>query len=443
MTVWADRLRTGHKCPTAYAGFQPFVTLHSDTSRTHPMPRRIQPAKIANRGDRLALKRRRAPYGLTNVAPRIRLGYRRTKSAGTWVLEAADGRGGEWQARVGVADDYENADGEHVLDFWQAADKARAMVRGASGNAPATWADALDTYETDLRTRGGDAYNAGRVRCHLRATLANKPVALLTAAELRRWRDGLLDRGVTSANLVRMLKGAKASLNLAADLDPRIRDRPWKVGLSRLADTYTPVNKVLPDSDVLRLVAEAYALDPDFGLFVDVLASTGTRTSQACALLVADLQADRTDPRLMMPSSRKGKGRKEITRKPVPIPLSLARKLKQAVGNRRGDAPLLTRADGTGWDSNKAELGTLFGEVARRAGIEATAYSLRHSSIVRALLVGTPTRVVASMHDTSTVMLERVYSHFILDHADTVARRGLLDTAQPAAENVVSLPGRR
>src|SRR5262249_50763448 len=97
--------------------------------------------------------------------------------------------------------------------------------------------------------------------------------------------------------------------------------------LSRLTDTYTPVNKVLPDSDVLRLVAEAYALDADFGLFVDVLASTGTRTSQACQLLVADLQADGVAPRLMLPSSRKGGGRKEITRKPVPIPISLARTL--------------------------------------------------------------------------------------------------------------------
>ena len=85
----------------------------------------------------------------------------------------------------------------------------------------------------------------------------------------------------------------------------------------------------------------------------------------------------------------------------------------------------------------------LFSEVARRTGIACTAYSLRHSNIVRALLAGVPTRVVASSHDTSTTILERVYSAFILDHADAVARRGLLDTAQPAADNVVTLPGRR
>ena len=40
-------------------------------------------------------------------------------------------------------------------------------------------------------------------------------------------------------------------------------------------------------------------------------------------------------------------------------------------------------------------------------------------------------------------MIEKSYSAFISDHADTVARRGLLDTGQPAAGNVVSLPGRR
>jgi hypothetical protein len=144
----------------------------------------------------------------------------------------------------------------------------------------------------------------------------------------------------------------------------------------------------------------------------------------------------------MMPTSRKGRGQREITRRPVPIPVSLAVKLKQAAGGRRGTAPLLTRSDGTAWDPSNRKLGTLFDAAARHAGIEATAYSLRHSSIVRALLAGTPTRVVASLHDTSTIILERVYSAFILDHADTVARRGLLDTAQPAVDNVISL-GRR
>ena len=72
-----------------------------------------------------------------------------------------------------------------------------------------------------------------------------------------------------------------------------------------------------------------------------------------------------------------------------------------------------------------------------------TLYALRHSSIVRALLAGVPARVVAVQHDTSIMMLERTYSALISDHSDAVGRRGLLDIAQPAAGNVVALPGRR
>ena len=365
------------------------------------MARKVRPAaKIDSRSARLALPRQRRPHGYTLIAPGVWVGYRRTKGAGTWDLKVANGKGDYWHAKIGPADDYEDADNAHVFDFWQACERGRAMARGQTTDSrPATWAAALDTYEADLRARAGDAVNASRVRHHLTSTLASKPVALLTAAELRRWRDDLIRSGISPATVVRTLKSAKASLNLAADL-------------------------------------------PNFGLVVDVLASTGTRTSQACRLLVADLQAEGPAPRLMMPSSRKGKRHKEITRKPVPIPASLAHKLKQAAGDRDRSAPLLTRADGSAWNPNKPELVNLFAEVARRTRIEATAYSLRHSSVVRMLLAATPTRVTASVHDTSTLLLEKTYSAYILDHADALARRGMLDTGQPAQDNVVGLPRR-
>jgi hypothetical protein len=72
-----------------------------------------------------------------------------------------------------------------------------------------------------------------------------------------------------------------------------------------------------------------------------------------------------------------------------------------------------------------------------------TGYSLRHSSIVRALLAGVPARVTAANHDTSVAELERTYSAFIADHADSVARRGLLEPAAVSDAKVVPLAGRR
>jgi hypothetical protein len=82
------------------------------------------------------------------------------------------------------------ADGEHVLTWWQAQDKARSLARGneAGGDRPVTVAEAIEDYERDLVARGGDPVNASRVRGHLTPALLAKPVALLEPKELRRWR---------------------------------------------------------------------------------------------------------------------------------------------------------------------------------------------------------------------------------------------------------------
>jgi hypothetical protein len=62
---------------------------------------------------------------------------------------------------------------------------------------------------------------------------------------------------------------------------------------------------------------------------------------------------------------------------------------------------------------------------------------------VRQLLANVPIRVVATLHDTSVKMIERTYSRHIASHSDDIARRALLQIEQPAANNIVALPGRR
>jgi integrase len=412
------------------------------------MPRKLR-VKIDNATSRLKLPARRAPHGLTSIAPGLKLGYRRpkdSKAAGIWVMESY-AKGKEWQKRIGAADDFEDADGEHILDFHQAAELARKMVRGTPAGAPATWAQALDAYEADLKTRGGSKYNADQVRNHLgrdAPALLLKPVALLTAGELARWRNDLMVSGLQPASVARILKSARASLNLAASHDDRIHNRnAWRVGLGGVSDDYIPRNQVQPDTVVQKIIAEAYALDAEFGLFVHVCAATGARASQVARLTVANLLADC----LMMPSSRKGKTRK-VTYHPVPISPGLAERLKRAAKGRPLDAPLLTR-DGEAWDletNHKRAVQDPFAIVAERLGLKKlsgegweTMYALRHSSIVRAILAGTPPFLVAKNHDTSLAMLEKTYGKYIAAAAGDIARRGLLADA----DNVVSLAERR
>jgi hypothetical protein len=69
----------------------------------------------------------------------------------------------------------------------------------------------------------------------------------------------------------------------------------------------------------------------------------------------------------------------------------------------------------------------LYRQAAEHAGIKGTIYALRHSSIVRSLLANVPIRIVATLHDTGILMVERTYSAFIADHADAVARPALIE----------------
>jgi hypothetical protein len=90
----------------------------------------------------------------------------------------------------------------------------------------------------------------------------------------------------------------------------------------------------------------------EFGRLIEAAAVTGARRSSLARLEVADLQAERNDPRLMMPTSAKGKGVKRIDRVPVPIPRSLAITLLQAAAGRPPSALLLCKPDGRAWLPN-------------------------------------------------------------------------------------------
>jgi integrase len=275
---------------------------------------------------------------------------------------------------------------------------------------------------------------------HLAPDLRGMAVALLAAGDLRRWRDGLT-KTLAPSTINRTCTALKAALNLVADHDERIANRrAWETGLGTIPDAERSRNVILSDADIRWIIAEAQALSPEFGMFVEVAAVTGARVSQLSRLEVQDLQADRADTRLLMPTSRKGRGTKKMQRHPVPIPAGLALSLQAMTTDRPATAPLLLKPSGDAW--RKSDHSRLFRRVATAAHqdpAEVTIYALRHSNIVRQLLAGVPIRVVAANHDTSVAMIERTYSRYISDHADTLARGALLDTSAPVGGDVVPI----
>jgi integrase len=415
------------------------------------MARKVSFSALESRSARLRLKIRRLPYSGPSLARGISLMYRRNKTNGTWVLKASDGHGAYWTKGFALADDFENSDAKNVLTFHEAQDAAKKLARGESGtadSAPITLDDALKDYRRDLEARNANTYNSDWPRLHLSSVLLSKPVALLSAGELTKWRDGLLGT-MAPATVNRLCRCVSAALSLARQHDDeRIKNQQaWEIGLAGLPDAQQSRNVILPDDKVREFVATAYRLDYQFGLLTDTLAITGARPSQAVRLRVEDLHDHPVRPKLMMPKSAKGGGRnrsvKRVERFSVPITVQLAAMLKEAARDRADDAPLLMQSDGRPWDKNPGQnYHRQVDKAVTTIGLDpavVSIYALRHSSIVRMLLQNIPIRLVASLHNTSTVMIEKTYSRYITEHSDDISRRALLQREPLSGDSIVAL----
>ena len=419
---------------------------------TQKMARNVRHSSLETRTARLKLAVRRKPYSGPSLARGVALQYRRNKTNGTWVLKASNSHGKYWTKAIAEADDFDESNGSTILTFFEVQDVAKKLARGddSTANAPISVDDALKAYQRDLEARSANPYNAEWPRIHLTPVLLAKPVQLLAATELKKWRDGLLTK-IVPATVNRLCRCLCAALELAAQHDDRIKNRHvWQIGLAGLPDAQEARNVIISDGKVREFVGSAYELDHQFGLLADTLAITGARPSQAVRLRIDDLHYHPVRPKLMMPKSAKGGGRNRAAKKSgrysVPITLQLAAKLKVAINGRAEDAPLLLQSDGRPWDSNPGQnYHRQVDKVVAAIGLDpavVTMYALRHSSIVRMLLQNIPIRLVASLHNTGVTMIEKHYNRYIVEHSDEISRRALLQHEEPqavVADNVIVL----
>jgi integrase len=405
------------------------------------MARRIRDSVLDSRNARLKLAPRGEPYW-KEVERGVHIGYRRRPDgkAGTWaVREFANGK--YKIDRVGVADDLSDSDGKLILSFWQAVEAIRkrtaqlgAVRHDDAPTARTTIREALDVYEADLKVRGGDVTSVARVRLH-GEKLLSKAVGLVTANDLKTWRNGLRS-SLSIGSVNRVASALRAALNAVADSDEKASRHAWEVGLKAVSDgEISARNVIVADGQIVKIVAASYGIDAAFGLLIEVAATTGARIGQIARITVGDLQA----ARVMIPTSKKGQGKKARLI-PVAIPAALVLKLKAAGKGRAANDVLLVKTDGEPW--GKSTHNRRFAEAVERAGFDPdviTANALRHSSIVRMIRKNIPLRIVAVTHDTSTKMIEQHYSREIADVSHDLTSAALLDLSNATAANVVAI----
>lgn len=435
------------------------------------MARTLLESKIAGRTDRRKLKPRDKPYW-RSLDPDTHLGYRRAEQGGRWVVRWRTGPG-YTQRPLGVADDEIR---EGALDFDAAVRAARQLVeaerrmqKAAAAGPALTVASAVETYaaardardskrkkkacRSDARSRL-ERYVIGRQTRGKRnaiaaAPLADIPLHELSESDLIAWRSALPDtlKGATKQRLINDLKAAlntsyrnnrsRLPASLPAAIQHSLRADRGEADSEPVARD----GQILSNDEVRRLIQaareidEERAWDGDLFRMVALLAATGARFSQIARLRVGDALND--PPRLIVPSSWKGRGNSKPSIK-CPVLPEILDALQPVMAGRASGAPLLERwrskqvpgsirwerAERGEWRS-ASELTRPWDAIRRRAGMkdEVVAYSLRHSSIVRALRLNQPTRLVAQQHDTSVAIIERHYGRFISDGLDELAAR--------------------
>jgi integrase len=394
----------------------------------------------------------------------VHLGYRKGVRTGRWLVRWRTGVGYK-QAPLANADDALDADGKETLSFDQALKGARDhVVRMRAGPAekqpgPApkvreaalAYAAAIDTRQ---KAAGGFVWGDTRSRLKnyvLSHAIANIELPKLTEAHIQTWRESLGSRKLSPASVKRVSSmfravlyeaGRKHRRQLGGEFRSMVRDA-FEVSTQERAAIATRPNVILSDAELERLLVAARTIDAegawDGHLFnlVAYLAATGARFSQIARCTVGEFQPELE--RLMVVVSQKGQGVKEKTHIAFPLDRSLIVELQPLIEGRMTDELLLqrwafARPGGKAWSRSHlrgwrpAEITKPFRKIVDRAGLppKVTAYALRHTSIVRCLRRRLPVRLVASMHDTSTDMIERHYSAHIDDALSDVMKLAVI-----------------
>jgi integrase len=393
-----------------------------------------------------------------SIDPDVHLGYRKGTRTGRWLVRWRLGDGRYRQEVIGTADDVLVADGLHTQTYHQASARAREMVQRRrtdtiSSTGPGlTVGDVVTEYlaEREKRELGRKRDARSRLtRYLLQDQLREKMLHALITSDLKEWSDRLPSR-LAPSTVRRLANDLKAALNRAVRLY-HDRDRlpatlPLAIRHGLTSSDSTPSvprrAQALSEDKIRQIIGATEQVDRlngwdgDLLRLVLVLAATGARFSQVSRVTVGDLQGNR----LLVPTSRKGRALKQRQRIAVRLGKDVLKALTAVIVGRNENEPLLER-----WRSKQvapakwvkvrrgpwqsaSELTRAWALIREAALLsdDIVPYALRHSSIVRCLRAALPVRYVASLHDTSTAMIEAHYSAFIVDAMDDIAERAVV-----------------
>lgn len=387
------------------------------------------------------------------------LGYRRTAEGfGTWQARIWTRKGYRFSA-LGEADDFRDANGETVLDYFQAYEKARAWALDAENLASVrgrktTVGEAAERYLAWYRDHR-KAYRETEltVNAHILPAFKDRRLADLRKPEISEWHEKLAalaprrrtgkkakrpkvgERPKTDdakrarrATANRILTVLKAILNRAYEDELVADNGAWK-RVKPFKNANEPKVRFLATAECERL---SNACPADFRALAKAALFTGARYSELASLCVADVNLDAAS--VYIRPSKSGRGRH------VPLsPAGLAF-FRSVVAGKLGDALAFTKADGTPWGKNH-HVRALKGACATaKITPEIGFHELRHTYASLLAQRGADLLTISKLlGHADTRITARHYAHLCDRTLATAVRNFLPDFGHVEPDNVVAI----
>jgi integrase len=376
------------------------------------MGRAVKDARLDRRDARMKLPVQKEPHWRL-VSEGAHLGYYRGQRVGKWVARFRKlGAGGGYAKKtLGEADDVRDADGETILTFRQADEKAREwfseQARGERPAGPFTVSDALDDY---LKHFTGKALQSAKYRIEalIRPTLGPLAVADLTRKTIRDWhvarakaplrlrtRQRATEQNERvfdgdDANAVRKRRATanrdltvlKAALNRAADDRDGLPVEAWR-SVKPFADVDVARRRYLDDAEAKRIVN---AMEAAFRPLTQAALLTGGRYSELRNAKAGDF--DKASATLWLAETKNSKPR------PAYLDSEGVDLLTTMTAGKQPSELIFPRPDGKVWSASQQS--RPIDEACRKGKVErATFHDLRRTYGARLARAGVPMAVIA------------------------------------------------
>lgn len=368
-------------------------------------------------GERERLKAQREPHW-QRLRAGCFLGYRPSKRGGkgTWIARAYDDRG---KYQLKALGDFGALAGNDVFTAARKEAEAFAEKVEAGGQTTIkieTVADACRAY-AESRPEAAQRF----IRYVYGDAIAKVKLDKLRRHHLREWRNRL----EAQPSLVSRRKNGDLRLRPRADSTVNRDMAVLRAALTKVKAHGAPNSeaawqealKPVPNADGRRTLyldrdqrrSLVDVMDAEAVPFVRALCLLPLRPGAMAGLTVGDF--DSRTGELTIGKDKTGKPRR------IKLPVDAAKLMAAQSANKLPGAPLFMRANGRTWDRDSWKKPIAAAVAAASLPRDATAYTLRHSTITDLVSAGLPLLTIAQISGTSAEMIERHYGHLASDAA--------------------------